>query len=266
MAKDFDEWWHKAYFRTDHPLYGIYKRLHKAGADLEYVDSLTRILRVGDQNALYITKDLKENLPSSLLHLGHPSAIAKRVNKGISEFAAKKWVTLKEAERKELERYVQINAKKTIAKKRENQRKALRQTVDQVFQKNPIGGILFEYSSWPLLYETGRRSDDLGSFFLLAVSEHLRERTGKPHFLLAGNVLRAVRGKREDGNKTSRLQAMVRVDKLKKSGHDWKRHVNILRESYQSFKSGKPWPKFIASLETLASLEQSEDFTPTVER
>lgn len=266
MTEDFDAWWHNAYFRTDHPLYGIYKRLHKAGADLEYVDSLTRILRVGDQDALYITKDLRKNLPSHLLHLGHPSAIAKRVEKGISEFAAKKGVTLTETERKELEKHVQIKAKKTIAKNKEHQRKALRRTVDQVFQKNPIGGILFEYSSWPLLYETGRRSDDLGSFFLLAVSEHLRDRTGRPHFLLAGNVLGAVRGKREARNKTSRLQAMVRVDKLKKSGHDWKRHLSILRESYQSFKSGKPWPPFIASLETLFSLEQAEDFTTTFER
>ena len=265
MTEDFDAWWHNAYFRTDHPLHGIYGRLFKAGADLDYVDGLTRILRVGDQDSLYFRNDLETNLPDKLRHLAHPSAIAKLVKVGIREFAAKKGVSLTEAEYKDLERYVHPKVQKRVAKHQQETTKANKETVQKILKTNPIGAILYEYSSAPLVYRTGRRSDDLGSFFMLAVSENLRERTGRPHFSLAGNLLRAARSEREASNRTSRLQAMIRVDKLKRSSHDWKRHLIVLQESYRSFKSGKPWPKFIASLETLASLEQADDFTPTFE-
>ncbi len=72
---------------------------------------------------------------------------------------------------------------------------------------------------WPRVFgEKGSwKRDDMGSFFLLAVTEHLRKTTRKrkPHFGLAYGLMKTCQGKRPTSSRTAQVTAAVRVKKLK---------------------------------------------------
>ena len=266
MKEEFDAWWHRTYFRTDHPYRAIYKKLYEAGADLEYIDGLTWILRVADQNTLNLKTELKTLIPAHQRSLTHPPALKKRIEKLSREYAKRKRITLKQTDLNEIKNDIEARLRQEIQARLELDKNRYLKRAKNVARTNPMGSLLFLYGGTPFLYQTGRRSDDRGSFFLLAVTEHLRKKRGKPHFLLAVNLLRAVRGQKSIWSKSLRLQAMVRVNKLKHSGHDWKWHLKIVQDSYQSFQSGNPKPRFIATEQTLAALQEVGDVSPTFER
>ena len=48
MQGDFQTWWNARYFYSTHPLYGTFKKLSQLEIDLDYVDFLCHMLRVGD--------------------------------------------------------------------------------------------------------------------------------------------------------------------------------------------------------------------------
>jgi len=266
LKEDFDVWWHQTYFRTDHPYRAIYKKLYEAGADLEYIDGLTRILRVVDQNTLDLKTELKTLIPAHLRSLTHPPALKKRIEKMVRDYAKRKRLTFKQTDLNEIKKDVEARLRQEILARLEVDKNRYLERAKNVARTNPMGSILFLYGGTPFLYQTGRRSDNRGSFFLLAVTEHLRNKSGKPRFLLAVNLLRAVRGQKSIWSKSLRLQAMVRVNKFTTSGHDWKRHLKLVQESYESFRSGNPTPRFIATEQTLAAFQEVGDVIPTFER
>jgi len=231
MKKDFQLWWNERYFYTADsvfgPLYRIYERLFKAGADLDYIEGLCLLLIGGDDDIKFAIEDVSKDMPPRLRSLGHPSGLSKRIKEYTEQAMKKLGITLDQNARKDMERGIRRTFKERI--NRQRQEEDFKRRSESVFRKNPVGGILFEYTSGPLRYSTGRRSDDMGSFFLLALSEHLRKRGGQPRYSLAAKLLQAIRN---DQAHISRLDAMVRVDKLKKSHPNWKLHVKALNDLY----------------------------------
>jgi uncharacterized ParB-like nuclease family protein len=263
MIVDFDAWWRQAYFRTDHPYYGIYKKLHKAGADLEYIDGLTRILRVSDEECQNLTAELKDT--EGKRDSTHPMAIRKWVKRRIQEYTRKNRIRLTGAKRSELEKEMEALVAKQTKPHTEKIKTSLLQNANRISRTNPIQSLVFEYGGAPSYYATGRRPDDIGSFFLLAISEHMRKRRKKPQFLLAANLLRTVRRQQSNWTKSSRMQAMVRVAKFKKSAQNWKKHLRMCQESYRDFTAGRNSSP-IATEQTLAALTQGGDIKPTFKR
>ena len=245
MHTSFDTWWNDHYFITDHPnnpaykkLHSIYKQLHQAKADLDYIEGLGRLLVTADDDIKFGIEGTSGEIPQRDRSLVHPSGLSKYIRDKIAQAEKEFGIAFDENDRKELEKEIKIQAKELLRKSGEAHEDDFKDTSRSVFKKSSIGGILFEYADKPLLlYTTGRRSDDIGSFFLLAVSAHLRKKGGRPRYLLAATLLSAIRNYQEllPGRK-ARLDAMVRVDKMKQSHPDWMKHLKALSNSYSEFK------------------------------
>ena len=234
MNKDFQSWWNDRYFYTNDPiysqLYDVYKRLFEAGADLDYIEGICQLLFVADDDVNFQIEDVSKNTPHKFLSLGHPSGRSRRIKEGIVRAEKELGIRLDKNSIKEVESEIRGKLKEHLENQQKRLEEKFKRTSEAVFKKNPIDGILMEYASGQLLYTTGQRSDDVGSFFLLAISEHLREKRRQPKYALAAKLLQEVR---QNSKSLSRLDAMVRVDKLKKSHPNWKLHLKALKNSYR---------------------------------
>jgi hypothetical protein len=82
------------------------------------------------------------------------------------------------------------------------------------------------------IYNHGRRSDLWGTFFILAVSEHLTSKIKKPHYELCGKILAALRG-----GAGKAASAKVRVHKFKKAYPWW---PQILQDALHDYDPPPP--------------------------
>jgi len=130
--------------------------------------------------------------------------------------------------------------KEADRKKDENARADLAK-VENAVTALPSGKIIFEYGFSTL--QVGRRRPALmwETFFLLAISEHLRENSGNPHYwevMLFLSKFNATRTKNAKGHRKSTLQmrrtAGERVAQLKASHPKWKEHLSQLKEHFKS--------------------------------
>jgi hypothetical protein len=245
-SKRFQSWWNEHYFHTDHPdepaykrLYGIYKQLHSLEADLDYIEHLNGLLIEADfLSKLMAYEDEADNQEGGAL--GHPSKLSKRVKQEVSDAVEKFALDLDDSSRKRLEEKVMKAAKARLAEKLNKQKGDYARKVISEFGTNPIKRVLLECFSADIFYETGRRTDDIGSFFLLAVSQHIRESTKKPRYLLASRLLCVWRDNEKSSvARAARLNAMVRVDKLKKAHPSFGEQLQALKTSYLNFKTSE---------------------------
>jgi hypothetical protein len=77
------------------------------------------------------------------------------------------------------------------------------------------------------VYNQGRPLDIFSSFFLLALSERIRARCGRPHYEQCGEVLVALRQRSDKGP-----SAKVRVHQFKKTFPDWSRLLDCASHDF----------------------------------
>ena len=100
-------------------------------------------------------------------------------------------------------------------------------------KQNPFVELEMEYVPLPGEYRTGGTQDLRGSWFLLAVTEHLREK--QDCYSLASQLLKKIRGtegKERTYATTPRERVMKRIKKLMTIRPKWKAHLNLLTELY----------------------------------
>ena len=271
MNRSFQNWWNDHYFHTGDSyrmLYEAYKALHaKANnVDLDYIEGLGRWLLSADADLEFMIEDIRAEAsgPDWLLN---PAGVSKWIKKeGTEQLLKKLGLPPTRQYRKEAEEILRKEITRSMESQRARQRTRFQRRSKALFHDNPMRGIVFEYTSGPLFYTTGRRDDDAGSFFLLAVSEYLREFCGKPHYLLAAKLLRALRDDQPSlSTQAIRLGAMVRVDKFKRNHHaTWKKFLRAARDSYKNYRkrnaASKPIPASNLVIGRLISRNLKEEF------
>lgn len=180
MKTDFNTWWHHHHFQTSDPRYQIYRKLHAIGGDLDYIDFLSSLFSSGDRAM-------------------HQRAIKKKKRKW-----PPKGLTLQSL----LDSVEEVE--KILPSWEES--KAKQKTL---FRKLPILSVYDQYH-YPQIGR-GRSADSWGTFFLLGVTEHLRQKAGKPHHALAYRLLRALRPPSlHRAPDRYRISATVRVREFKR--------------------------------------------------
>lgn len=258
----FETWWNENIWDTE-PFRPIYKALYDAGADLNYVEFLRWGLKLGDRLAelaqsknrtkevhrikgvdtilgfpkdIFIKKlrayastlieftldDLRENnkVNSSLdtLSLIPP----ERRRKIISD--ATQGITGLDLLQPFWE---QVTEQQEIYRK--NQQRLMDEQKGQLSQY-PFFSVLEEYAYFEV--RRGNQPDPWGSFFLLAITEHLREKCGNPHYLAVFRLLRTLRGQPPGSRHANRLTATNRVSQLKKDYPKWQYHLQLIKKQF----------------------------------
>jgi hypothetical protein len=86
--------------------------------------------------------------------------------------------------------------------------------------------IMFEYLL-AAIAPRGKPPDEWGNLILVALAEHLKKKTGRPHYALAMRTLRALRGQQLGPKRRERDNAKTRVSKFKRCHKDWD---NLLKD------------------------------------
>ncbi len=108
-----------------------------------------------------------------------------------------------------------------ITRKTEELRKSasLRRDVLAVFEK---------YLPPPLSRPKGGRQDLIGSFYLVAVTEHFRKRCKSPHYALALRLLKTARGKLDGVTSDEARSAKERVRRFQEAHRTWRKDLKAL--------------------------------------
>jgi hypothetical protein len=248
---DFKTWWNEKYFYADghyRPLHNVYAKLHKAGADLDNVETFSNCLRYGD------------TVLASLLALATPARKYQRIKHNFP-------LTMRLGEALALETEVESLKKRRDEIINETLSKIVEsmQEMRQRFEKSALLPAMEEFHLPDIFqshFSRGRKPDLWGSFFLLAVTEHMKSVVGKPSYRLADELLRAVRRLHQARlpsllylkNSTTRLNgkcnAAVRISKLKKTHPNW---AIVLRciNSRKSYFPDQPHESFLLRFVTL---------------
>lgn len=253
MRKDFQTWWNEHFFETTLPYYRTYRGLNDKGADLDYIRFLHERLEAED----LIYRDLQEQLSYAKKarrrealkeHLSKiPEWIFQGFFEGYLETAKQKNPSdpiffpthprfserINELNQKALKSVPLILQKAT---EREKEKSIKRQ--EQLKSRARRVGIFLEYLPSPEAYKTGGRQDRRGSFFLLAVTEHLHRKRGC--YLLVVRLLKAIRGQRFASAYQDRTNAKARVQNLKKIyPRRWKSHLRAERKFYLGLRTSR---------------------------
>ncbi|MBI4527174.1 MAG: hypothetical protein HY695_25550 [Deltaproteobacteria bacterium] len=274
MLQDFSTWWNKTQFRTkDHPLYDIFKSLHAAKADIEYLQWLcwcfffwekrektkqsltepkkktTPVVSVGEENVKPLLLFASNLIEFTLEYLKEyrrvdatldpltliPSEARRKLISDVAIYTsgADLWVPfIQSATEAFKEHRMDLQAEES-----RKERELLRQV--------PFLKLVKEYQ--PAEKDTGRKPDTWAAFFLLAVSEHLREKSRKPDYLKAETLLERLRtnaigprlAKAPSSLRAKRQKATVRVEQLKKAHPEWPSHVKLLKQCFMVYKKRK---------------------------
>jgi hypothetical protein len=103
----------------------------------------------------------------------------------------------------------------------------------------PLGGIVYDYKLYPM-NRSKKPSAAWDTFFLLAVTEHLRDVSENPHYLEAARLLEKVTfRKQRTVTNQSRPARLIRknseqlIANLKKKYPNWKDHIKQLHEHFR---------------------------------
>jgi hypothetical protein len=80
---------------------------------------------------------------------------------------------------------------------------------------------VFEYVLAATNAHLGKRPGEWGTLILVALTEHLKKKTGRPHHSLAIRTLKALRGQQLGSKSRETDNAKSRVSKFKKHHKDW---------------------------------------------
>ena len=193
----------RGFFVTDDALRRIYRKLYFKGADLKYINSLVICLRASDS-----THDMCRELgakrrdPTNNITKGE----LRETWTGLSYFAADCLVPESDG------------TKQSFTPR----------------QKEDLGGFLLEnYATNPEDYRSGGKSDRCGSFFLLLITEHLKEKRVKPRDSLAARLLRTTRRLQSEPAALEAARVKKRVHKFKLETHDWQWRIQHFTEKFR---------------------------------
>jgi hypothetical protein len=271
---DLDSWWDKRYGfeKLANPLFSIYQELNRIGADLDYIDFLQRFFvafyrsrwslfewienevkrrRTEDtlqpvdyshwspleRQMLFHTIKKQPSKPRSYHHKALTKWFEETIDPVIEDHFIKTGFFIEGTARKKLVTYLVSLAKSTEKEQQETRRKDM----DALSKRDPVEAIFREYLFSQPSYKEGRKGDLWGTFFLLAITEHLRKlKSGKPNYSLACKLLDLIRDKanerKEEGS--SGDKAKWRIRNLKVSSPEWNRHLKILEK--RIFPRSKP--------------------------
>lgn len=263
MQGDFQRWWNERYFHTTHPFYNTFKKLHRLGADVDYVDFLCDMLRGGDYFQLLRPKPKvhrKHELFDKLLRSRGDEFVlflrffATMAVGFAAEVIARKHVPDKVPLDLLSTQEVKAIVRRTFlfwaswgydnaVKKAESSQAQKRETSENFESEHghiPIIRLFLAYNK-PIVPKRGNRADPWGTLFLLAVTEHLREGIGKPHYGDAVRLLEKTRleylskFQRRPGRvrKTNAQSALVRVQNFKKANPSWQESLGLFKDQFR---------------------------------
>jgi hypothetical protein len=263
----FQKKWNARFFTTTgNDKYGVYRKLWRLGADFEHIDTLYRFFEGGYRGgewarrfAIAKAEKIKRELENAssqplvpdhwesltrriFLDSGrksdeaynppatHPAQIRKKAKELIARKIEEEGLNVSESQRKAWEKETARIYYSCRVKGQEEARHKQRETDIRSLRKEgkPLAALFLKYLYPVVAHDVGRKSDVWGSFFLLASSEYLRRKTGKPCYVLCARLLKALRRTRSDD---LRSNATVRVTKLKRAFPDWRSDLRILNKA-----------------------------------
>jgi hypothetical protein len=230
LQKSFKDWWDDKYF-SNRPFYSQYEELHRIGADLDFVDRLAEMLRYYDcLMAKFVRRKPKADSSrwrdrillqfAALQGMRHGTISLQRAEE-IAE------AILEEAKDVNFSRRVTINAQGSDRElRRKGLIKDLAQAVASEF-KDKWRLIVLEYLLTAMNAHLGKKRDEWGTLILVALTEHLKKKTGRSHHSLAIRTLKALRGQQLGSKSRESDNAKSRVSGFKKQHKDWN---NLLKD------------------------------------
>ena len=209
----FDYWWSERfdfYTESRYPFYTSYKKLHSLGADLNYVYCLHQSLKVADS---------LDSKPDQQPKKKSKKALKRKIREKVGDIFLKAALQHSPFEKHRpmmVELAQRINTEKQPPPHidlTDDLRGVIRGREPHV--ANLILGCLFHNYSYTGSHQvptSNARADRCGTFFLVAVTEHLRAKCGKRNYLLAGNLLRQIREQvvKVDSQQIKRTRARVK--------------------------------------------------------
>lgn len=264
MKKDFQTRWNERYFRTDHPLYSIYKDLCNAGADFDYIEFLCLQLCVGDHVITQERERLRQekqsggtekselslsSLPPASLSLPPvPGRIPLEFVTQMFKLRPEDLLQYLDSAPEWYKEDIDYPKLRTLVEEKIAERTGLKanlhkkheETLKHFRKESPLVGIFMDYAPHPGDWKT-KPPDTWGSFLLLAVTEHLHKKSRSkrpPLYLLAARLLRAARGRPFKSSYQERTNAKALVRKLRKSHSEkWKSDLKILEREFSRVRS-----------------------------
>lgn len=111
---------------------------------------------------------------------------------------------------------------------REERARKLEADKQKLTAEAPIFTALFKYNQ-PMPRKRGNQADSWGSFILLAISEHIREKTGKPQYREAMTLIGHAR---QTSTPASRQKAEGRIRKFKEANPSWGQDLEWLKKQF----------------------------------
>lgn len=270
MKKDFQTWWNETYFFRDDPLYSSYKTLCELGADFQFIDFLCRWLKLGDflqqmgveqmkravtpkhpfvaalskhrediqmlfvkmygsMVVYYTVEELKFHLVAAAGNVEQFKVISQwlaevspRVRDKAQKITREAWLGLT---------YMFLQQQAKSSQQKRDELKETQPIYKSDLARMPILEVLREYYP-PVLPKKGNRSDPWGSFFLLAVTEHLREKKCRPCFRGTFRLLKKIGGRSKRSARREKDSAGVRVQRLKQSHPNWRYHFALVKKQF----------------------------------
>jgi len=272
--EEFLSWWDKNFFYTDQ-FYQTYKKLHAAGADLDYIKFICMVfIHVAEFNPVVHRKTLrqaKKRIKKGLVKSGIADVLKRQMERLYSVIpcgspmiifgelraasdllysaglSASKHKVFVDHIQSLIEEHTTIRDQKLLEDIR-NLIEEDRATEDQKILapalalmfiiKDALDRVCLRINVFRRP-ERGQQPDPLGTFVLLAVSEHLREKHAiRPHYRLAAEFLRKLTG----DSKPTALSARVRVHDLKRSHRGWEELLSFVKEQEQYIQNAvKPF-------------------------
>lgn len=222
-ADPFDIWWNNTRFHTTGPWKPIHDLLHKLferGATLRQIqdiDLLGGCLIIGDMWTFDSDKNNSSMRPKRDHHASRPFALLLP-NDAVLEAEIEKLKAKKKGYQKLLMHAVELGEKAIheIARK---------------YQTVPLLPALLEFHVPDLIQHAlsrrGSKLDSWGSFFLLPVTEYMKQALGRPYYRVAYDLLQVYRGRglsrqfKRSEHAKGKSKAIDRIKKLKRLHPLW---------------------------------------------
>lgn len=214
------------YFFTSDPLHNVVKRLYLLGADVKFVEFLFALVRLAD------------NLNGEIeLPPKRPSVRKAKKSLPWPDFFRREYGNKALARWDEWERSREYSARQTEAaldkfiRHIENQERRLL-SLEKIGRRSQVLKAILTQKNDKI--KKGRKGDPAGTFFLFALSEHLREKSPRPHYLLCDQTLRKLRGNKLTSPIAEGRTAKVRVHQFKKNNPGCKKILKELKKEYKN--------------------------------
>jgi hypothetical protein len=259
--RDPDETFDRFLMSFGRDRYELYKQFVQADGDLLYLIWLEGILLVGDD----LVESIREDVRSGTREAQLTKQFLAFINSPFLGYVGE-WIVLKTAQSIEnsfpdfepsfpsnewLEKtgdtivheaclgafaYHLYNSK---PEKQKRVQKALRDFMLDGTHGSPLRELLWEYAVAPELTpreKGGKPPDYWGTFFLMVLSDHLREDNKHPRYKLCGDLLNLFR---DDHKKGSDSLIQTKIRQLKDSHPNWRKHLSLLRQTFLKFLSAR---------------------------